>query len=446
MLGRGGKAEMPKLFPYQQEGIAFALEREGALIADEMGTGKTIQAIGVINEDPSIEQVLIVCPASMRIPWRRELEKWLIRSLSIGIIGVDKEASSKLLDRQMLIINYDRLHQFEKELSGVVYDLAILDECHAIKNPEARRTKAAIKIKARRRIALSGTPLLNRPIELYPTLSWLSPTQWPPGDWFQFAVRYAGAHQNGFGWDVSGASNLPELSHRLRSTVMIRRTKAEVLPQLPPKIRSVIELYPDAEMQGLLKRELKAFESRLHVNHEAIDWDDLAIVRHETALAKVPLILQYLEELLDGGVEKVVVFGHHRDVIARLSEGLSKHRPVILNGGMTPKQRQDSIDRFQSDSSVRVFIGNIVAAGTGITLTAASHCVFAELSWVPAEVTQCEDRLHRLSQQDCVNIHHLVLEGSLDAVMVRVIIKKQRVIDAVLESCHSSPIGFSTIR
>ena len=170
---------------------------------------------------------------------------------------------------------------------------------------------------------MSGTPILNRPIEIYPVLSWLSPREWPADQWFQFAQRYCGARHNGFGWDLSGASNLPELSHRLRSTVMIRRTKTEVLPELPPKLRTVVELYPDAEMKRILKRELKAFETRfLRVDHDSIDWDDLAVVRHETALAKVPLVIEYAAELLDGGVRKIVIFAHHRDVIARLADGL----------------------------------------------------------------------------------------------------------------------------
>ena len=423
------------LFPFQEEGIRFASEREGALIADEMGLGKTCQAIGVINEDPTIRKVIVVCPASVRIPWRRELERWLNRPLSIAVVGVDVGFVQTLFSKDILIINYDRLSRFTKELSASTYDFCVLDECHYAKSLEARRTRAALAIKARRRIALSGTPILNRPIEIYPVLSWLSPSEWPESDWFAFATRYCGARHNQFGWDVSGASNLPELSQRLHSTVMIRRTKAQVLPQLPAKIRTVVELYPDAEMKRIIKWELKVFEARfLQINHDSINWDDLAVVRHQTALAKVPLVVQYVAEVLDGGVRKIVIFAHHRDVIARLVEGLSRFNPVMLVGGMGPQARQDSIDAFQGDSSVRVFIGNIQAAGTGITLAPASSvCLFAELSWVPAEMTQCEDRLHRIGTKDSVHVQHLVLEGSLDAMMVKVLIKKQKVLDAVLD-------------
>jgi SWI/SNF-related matrix-associated actin-dependent regulator 1 of chromatin subfamily A len=284
---------------------------------------------------------------------------------------------------------------------------------------------------------LSGTPILNRPIEIYPVLSWLLPQDWPSDGYFDFAQRYCGAYHNRFGWDFSGASNLAELSNRLHSSVMIRRTKAQVLPQLPEKIRTVVELYPAfAEIKRTIKQELDAYEARfLKVNHSLINWDDLARVRHQTALAKVPLIVQYVTEVLEGGVQKIVVFAHHRDVIAQLVDGLSSYHPVKLFGGMGPQDRQDSIDAFQRDPCVRVFIGNIQAAGNGITLApASSRCIFAELSWTPAEMTQCEDRLHRIGTKDSVHVQHLVLEGSLDAMMVKVLIKKQRILDAVLET------------
>ncbi len=420
------------LFPFQQEGIAFALEREAALIADEMGLGKTAQAIGVINGDPLIRNVIIVCPASVRIPWRRELGKWLERPFQIGVVGVDRE--SPLEGPGITVINYDRLCRFSTQLSARIYDLTILDECHYLKSPDSKRTKAALSIKARRRIALSGTPILNRPIEIYPVLSWLDPQRWPANGWFPFGLRFCGARHNGFGWDLSGASNLKELSLSLRSTVMIRRTKAEVLSELPPKIRTVIELYPTPGMKRLLKHEMDAYEARyLKVDHHAIDWDDLARVRHQTALSKVSLVIEYVTEVFGGGVEKLVLFAHHRDVIAQLAEGLSRFNPVTLTGATSPQDRQKAIDAFQTDPCVRLFIGNIQAAGTGITLTASSRCIFAELSWVPAELSQCEDRLHRIGTSDSVTVQHLVLEGSLDAMMVKVIIKKQGILDAVLE-------------
>jgi SWI/SNF-related matrix-associated actin-dependent regulator of chromatin subfamily A-like protein 1 len=421
------------------------------LIADEMGLGKSIQAIGLINAESAIAKVIIVCPASMRLIWRRELEKWLIRPMSIGVIGIDTAQPLHLFERSdILLINYDRLHRFTHLLEHNCYDLAVLDECHFAKSSLAKRTKAATSIKARRRLALSGTPLLNRPIEILPVLSWLDPQRWPRNAWHEFGLRYCGAFWNGFGWDTSGASNLSELAAQLRSTVMIRRTKAQVLPQLPPKLRTVIELSPaSTEMKALVMRELDAFKKivgpfngdqfsdsarNLKIHRDAIDWENLSVARHQTALAKAPLVAEFVTEMLEGSNQKIVIFAHHRDVVASLQNVLVKYHPVILIGGMSPQDKQNSIDMFQLDPSVRVFIGNIQAAGVGITLApASSYCVFAELSWVPAEMSQCEDRLNRIGQRECVLVQHLVLEGSLDAMMAKVLLKKQRILEQVLE-------------
>jgi SWI/SNF-related matrix-associated actin-dependent regulator of chromatin subfamily A-like protein 1 len=442
-------------FPFQVEGIRFALGHPSTLLADEMGIGKTIQAIGLINAEPTLRKIIIICPASMRLVWRRELEKWLVRSFLVGVIGVDSFEPSYLFEQSdILIINYDRLHRFTKLLQSNCYDLAILDECHFVKNPAAKRTKAATNIKAHHKLALSGTPILNRPAELLPVLSWLDPERWPLSSWHDYGVRYCGAFWNGFAWDLSGASNLEELARALRSTLMIRRTKAEVLPELPAKMRTVIELSPTTEMRGLVERELEAFKAvighhsaecfkesaaKLNVDWDTIDWDNLSKVRHETALAKVGLVAEFVSECLEGGSTKIVIFAYHRDVVSNLRAALSKYSPVILFGGMSSQQRQAAIDTFQGDEDCRVFIGNIQAAGVGITLSpASSHVVFAELSWVPAEITQAEDRLHRIGQHDSVLVQHLVLEGSLDAMMAKVIVKKQRILDRVLEATQST--------
>ena len=163
------------LFPFQEEGIRFAFEREGTLIADEMGLGKTCQAIGVINEDPSIRKIIIVCPASVRIPWRRELERWLNRRLSIAVVGVDVGFVQTLFSKDVLVINWDRLSRFTKELSASTFDLCVLDECHYAKSLEAKRTRRPSGSGPVAGLLLAGTPLLNRPIEIYPVLSWLSP-------------------------------------------------------------------------------------------------------------------------------------------------------------------------------------------------------------------------------------------------------------------------------
>jgi SNF2 family DNA or RNA helicase len=357
-------SSVPELYPYQREGVEYMLARQGAMLCDEMGTGKSCQAIGVINALPQLRHALIACPASMRIPWRRELEQWLTRPLSIGVVGVDDVPQALFARVNVLVINYDRLAQHKDLLFSRVWDLVVLDECHLLKTPEAQRSQVALKVQAAKRLALSGTPIPNRPIEIYGVLSWLDPTSWPSKERFRFALRYCGAKQTAFGWDLGGASHLDELSERLRSTLMLRRLKKDVLSSLPLKRRAVIELSPGIDLAELLRNEWQAFRefeasglvpeeynakvrslkpARLKAR------DNLAAVRHQTALAKVPLVAEFVIEALRTGSEKVVVFAHHRDVIQALDERLGRFHPVQVVGGMSPLAKQRAIDQFQTD-------------------------------------------------------------------------------------------------
>jgi SWI/SNF-related matrix-associated actin-dependent regulator 1 of chromatin subfamily A len=442
-------------FPYQVEGIEFALQREGALVGDEMGTGKCISTIGVINAlGDSANRILIICPASMRLTWREELERWLVKPRSIGVAGVDPVSEQILARVSILIVNYDRLGKMRQLVLGRRWDIAILDESHLVKNPEAGRSRIALSIQASRRLALSGTPMCSRPIELHPILSWLDPDRWPLNSRFAFAQRYCGARHTSFGWNILGNSNTAELARVLRSSVMIRRTKAQVLPELPPKLRRIVEITPSTDLEVLVGRELAAFRAwqntqgkdtgpflksvpraKANVFTSDLAWDKLSQARLALALAKVPIVSGFVREMLEAGSGKIVLFAHHREMIARLEESLSFARPAVLHGGTTAIGRQKAIDRFKTDSSTQVFIGQLQSSGLGLTLApAASHCVFEELSWVPSELSQCEDRLHRIGARDSIFVQHLVLSGSLDAVMVRTLIAKQAVLSEVLES------------
>jgi SWI/SNF-related matrix-associated actin-dependent regulator 1 of chromatin subfamily A len=259
MSAEDGRLGDPSYFPYQLEGIEFAPQRQGRLLGDEMGLGKTPQAIGVINAlGDSASRILIVCPATMRLIWREELERWLVSPRSIGVAGVDPVSEQILARVSILIVNYDRLEKMRRLILGRRWDIAILDEAHLIKNPEAQRSRIALSIQASHRLALSGTPMPNRPIELHPILSWLDPDRWALASRFAFAQRYCGARRTSFGWDLSGNSNTAELGEVLRSSVMIRRTKAQVLPELPPKLRRVVEIAPSTHLEVLVGRELAA--------------------------------------------------------------------------------------------------------------------------------------------------------------------------------------------
>ncbi|MBT9258178.1 MAG: DEAD/DEAH box helicase [Clostridiales bacterium] len=450
--------------PYQRAGIAFAKERHGVLIADEMGLGKTIQAIGLINATPSIRHVVIICPASLKLNWRRELERWLVRPLSVGIAD-----SRNWPETDVVIVNYDIVHIHHDPLRAREWDLLVADEAHYLKSGNrARRAlyvlggsggKNARKISpipAKRRVFLTGTPLLNRPIELWPLVHALDPDHW--SSFWHYAKRYCNAHHNGYGWDFSGASHLEELQERLRTTVMIRRLKRDVLTELPAKRRQIIEL-PANGASDAIRQEREAWSriedqlADLQVevelakasDHEedyraAVErlrtatraaFTEIARLRHQTALAKLPQVLDFLDNILEED-SKVVVFAHHHDVIRGIADHFG-NAAVSLTGETPLPERQAAVDRFQSDPSCRVFVGNIQAAGVGLTLTAASHVVFAELDWVPGNITQAEDRCHRIGQRDSVLVQHLVLEGSLDATMAKRLVAKQEVLDAALD-------------
>lgn len=453
--------------PYQRAGIAYALQRRATIIGDEMGLGKTIQAIGFVNWTPTIRRVLIVCPASLKLNWRNELQKWLTRPLSIGVVN-----ASDYPDTDIVIVNYDVLERHIDRLRAVTWDVVILDECHYIKNPKAKRTQILTgdgkdPIKAHHYLLLTGTPITNRPAELFPLLQIADPTGLGR-NFFSFAKKYCDAKHNGFGWDFSGASNLDDLQLRLRETCMVRRLKKDVLTELPAKQRQVIELPANgaikaikAEQKAAAKYEdiladLKAAVELARLNDdqeqyaEAVErlregqsaaFDEMSQCRHDVALAKVPHVVEHLETVLGEG-NPVVIFCHHKDVVQAIKE---KYPDAgVITGDVKVEDRQRAVEDFQAGRT-SLIIGTIGAMGVGLTLTAAHHVVFAELDWVPGNVSQAEDRCHRIGQTESVLVQHLVLEGSLDAHMVRVLIHKQEVIDAALDKdarIKNEPITF----
>jgi SWI/SNF-related matrix-associated actin-dependent regulator 1 of chromatin subfamily A len=466
-----------ELLPYQRVGVAYALNRKATLFGDEMGLGKTIQAIAVANAT-NARRIIIVCPLSVKLNWEREISKWSTADppLSIGHATAKEWPSTDVVIAHWAIVS-----RHEKELLNTTWDLAVIDEAHFGKNRKAERTRAVFGdgkcggINAKCKLALTGTPIPNKVRELYPILSWLKAPL--ASDWKQFHNRYCGPRQEwqgmsrGFRTVYDGASNLAELQDELRSQVMVRRCKADVLTELPPKRRQLIILDPadiagakaaikaeveseqeyekaKAELQAAV--ELAAAEANSTAYEAAVQAlrkvetehvAELARLRHATALVKAPAVIEHITAMLDDGVGKVVLWAHHHDVIDTLAAGLTDYNPVVVTGETPQAERQEAVDRFQNDDSVRVFIGSITAAGTGITLTAASNAVFAELDWVPGNMSQAEDRCHRIGQKDAVLIQHIVLDGSIDAKMAQTLLQKQAVADQALDAAPTQPIA-----
>lgn len=412
--------------PYQKAGIAYAAGRKSTLIGDEMGLGKTIQAIGTINVT-NPKTVLVVCPASLKLNWKNEMVKWLVSERTIDVVNGGGEQIPSNPD--VVIINYDVLTKHAKALQSRTWDMVIMDEVHKIKNPKAKRTVVAVSIKAKRKVLLTGTPITNRPIELQPIAGYLDPESF--GNFFYFAKKYAGAYKGRFGWDFSGSSNLDELQRRLRQSFMIRRKKDEVLKDLPAKVRQVIVLPSKGYTQELTKEFDALSDAVEETSFEEVSFEKMSEVRHEMALAKVNDVVDHLMDL----EHQVVVMAHHKDVVQGIKEGLEAvgKTVVTLTGDCNQAHRQNSVDTFQAGKA-DVFIGTIGAAGVGITLTKASHVVFAELDWVPGDMSQAEDRCHRIGQTDSVLVQHLVVDKSLDARIAEALVDKQKVLDKALDN------------
>jgi len=441
-----------RYFPFQEEGIRYSLSREGTLNASEMGCGKSIMALGLINIDETLRNILIICPASLKINWQRESEKWLVRPFEIYVINNNKISPN--VNANLIIVNYDRLKgDILKYIMKRNWDLLIVDEAHALKNGAAQRTKKILGVpptwryhngswkqikprtfgvidQCRKKVFLTGTPVLNRPVELFSLISALDSKNWRSRS--KFETRYCNAHMGKWGWDNKGASNIDELNFKLRSSIMFRKTKAEVLPDLPPKTRQIIVLPGDSKVKSLIKEEKKLkidFSDIEALTPVSTEFQQLSELRKRLAIAKLPMIIEHIENILEG-TEKIVIFAHHHEVIDALHGHFQAS--VKLDGRNSLEAKQKAIDAFQ-DGQARIFIGSIQAAGVGITLTAASHAVFAESDWVPANLSQAEDRLNRIGQKNAVLIQHLVVDGTLDARMVQIVVEKQKIIDGIVK-------------
>lgn len=438
-------------YPFQKAGIAFALARTNTLFGDEMGLGKTVQAIGFINAVTAVKKALVITPAVVKLNWYRELERWLTRPMHVEIVT----SPAKFPEADIIIINYDILGRYRDYIHRPFWDLLICDEAHYLKNPRSQRTCHVVgsnrpkmpAIRARHKLFLTGTPLLNRPIEGWPLFKYLAPSDFPP--YYSYAKKYCNAHQGPWGWDMTGASNIPALNNKLRSTIMVRRLKNEVLTELPPKVRQVVELPATALLVKLFQKEQDAWAKRLQIdpgtNYDQFcnavfqllekgmaPFDAISKIRHEQALAKIPAVAQFLIDSL-ASAPKVVVFAYHRDVIASLAAALGRKKILhsIITGQTPLNARQRYIDRFQTSTDSRVLIANFKAAGVGIDLTAASLVLLAEIDWTPANINQAEDRCHRIGQRTTVLVQYLV-SGFMDARMAKMMIEKQEVLDSIL--------------
>lgn len=425
-----------ELFPFQKQGVAFIESRGGrALIGDEMGLGKTIQALAWLQLHPEKRPAIILCPASLKLNWAKELRDTLSTRDMVQILQGTKPYP---ITGSIIIINYDILNNWIKTLQAINPKVIIMDETHYIKNSSAIRTKAAKKLAKDipHVIALTGTPIVNRPVEGFNIFQILDRNQFP--NFWTYVHRYCGARHNGFGWDFSGATNKEELHQILTSTIMIRRRKSDVLKDLPEKLYSFVPMELTNETEYRIAEEefieyLRGVKGK-EAAEKAKKAEHLVKIEALKQLAvkgKMKQAINWIRDFIEDG-SKLVVFAVHKEVIDQLMKEF-KEIAVKIDGSTPIPERHKAVEAFQSDPNIKLFIGNIQAAGIGLTLTAASAVAFLELPWTPGELQQAEDRCHRIGQKNSVNIYYLLAENSAEYKLAKLLDRKKEVLSAVID-------------
>jgi SWI/SNF-related matrix-associated actin-dependent regulator 1 of chromatin subfamily A len=461
-----------ELLPFQKEGIEFIESRNGrALIGDEMGLGKTIQALGWLRIHPEFRPAVLIVPSSLKINWGKEATKWLDKNDNIEILSGRPSESNQILNiTTIIIVNYDILFDnIEKETKKLIQpgwwsvlkslnpSVLILDESTFIKSNIARRTKAVQALADSNNlesaiphvIALSGTPILNRPIEFYNIISLIDPKLFP--NWWKFTTRYCGRFQKDIYVkggkkrrvsDFTGATNVDELNSILISSIMIRRLKRDVLQDLPDKIRSVVPLeinnrkeYEEAEtdfISWLTKKEGVAVANKAEKAQTLVK---LGKLQQLSMRGKLKPAINWIHGVIDNE-EKLVVFVTRHETADELMTEFGE-LAVRFTGKETLEERQEAVDKFQNDENILLFVGMIdnqgQPAGVGITLVASSYVAFIGFPWSPAILCQGEDRCHRIGTKNAVNIYYLIAEKTIEEDHIELLMNKEKVLNAILD-------------
>ena len=472
-----------ELRDFQAECVAW-LEKNGGrgLLALEQGLGKTATSFAYAHKNGKFPMI-VACPNSLKLNWRNEILAMTGNTYKINIVGKDfgkKQTAIRAAKNpnviyskvptagcDICVVNYDILAANMDALEAIDAKAFIVDESHKAKNPEAKRTKAVIRlstgmitqkingkdeeIKVGKGIAasifLTGTPQINRPIELWTTVNTIAP--WVPqfGKFTKFAFRFCNPTKNGYGWDFTGSSNEQELHALMSQYMMVRHIKQDVLKELPAKIFKTVPLEFD-------RREYDKVEAAFN----GIDWkggmdaiirfggnppkSDDAIVaiqklREIAGFSKLPAVVEWIHDFTENG-RKLVVFAHHRKVIEHIKASLEENeeyrgKVAVIMGGISTDDRDAAVQAFQNDPSVRVILLGITAGDVGLTLTAASAVAFVQLPFSPAVVQQAADRVHRIGQKDSVTIYNLVADNTVENDLSDMIFAKGISMDAVID-------------
>ena len=419
---------------HQKEAIQKLVENKKFILADDMGLGKTTSTI-IAALEAGAKKVLIICPATLKINWKREIENYSDKSVYIA------EGKNFSTDSDFVIINYDIIKNFhdpkKKDNSQVLlskFDLVIIDEAHYIKNAQAQRTKLINDIvkDIDRLWLLTGTPMTSRPIDYFNLLSLVdSPVA---KNWMAYVIRYCEGYQFKVGprkvWNVMGASNLEELRDRTVG-LTLRRLKENVL-DLPDKIITPVYLRLKSNQYEAVMGEYYDWYDKNPDESKSltVQFSKLTKVRQIIADEKIAQTIEIAENIIEQD-KKVIIFCNFTDSLNKITEHFGKSA-VKLDGSMSKAGRQFSVDQFQENPKVKVFVGNIKAAGVGITLTAAEAVVMNDLSFLPSDHAQAEDRAYRYGQKNNVLVYYPIFENTIEGIIYDILNNKKLVISTVM--------------
>lgn len=429
---------LKELFPFQKKCVDF-IEKIGgrALIGDEMGLGKTAEAIGYAVRR-LYGRVLVICPASVKESWKREIRAF--GGIKANILTETKERGG------WEIIGYPNLEKFWKYISHEEYQLIIVDEAHYIKNKKAIRTRKTLSLlkKAKDILFLTGTPILNKPAEIYNIFNFIRPMDfWGTNG---FAMKYCGLQQDPYGrWDYSGATNLDDLKKKMN--FMIKRNKKEVIEELPDKTINVINTeMRDWKDYNAIIDDYRAWLKDKKLSEKAVFAEALTKVNYLKQVVvknKMKDIKEFIEDLLKND-KKVIIFSQYRTIIDELYEEY-QDKAVKLTGETPDSIRQSQVDRFQKEGNIRIFLSTIKAGGVGITLTEADTVVFTDLDWTPANHNQAEDRAYRIGQKNNVNVFYLITPKTIEEKIWKMLKRKETMIKKIVAGEETRKVHVKTI-
>ncbi|HEY2398554.1 MAG TPA: DEAD/DEAH box helicase [Solirubrobacteraceae bacterium] len=435
--GLGGE-----LKPFQRAGVRYLLEQRRAFLSDEQGLGKTIEAIATLEADGAYPAI-VVCPASLKLNWLRELERWLpgrtVQALSGGGRG-----GAAIPEAAVTVVNYEIVAPRLESLRALGPRALVLDESHYCKNPAAKRTRAAQRLGASVPedgliLALSGTPVLNRPAELISQLRILGRLS-DFGSGVRFGERFRGADAH------------LRLHWHLRARCYVRRLKADVLPQLPAKTRAIVPVELDNEPEyRLAERDVVAWLQSQPLDLRELDAKVAAALRAERlvrlnalkllgARGKLHAALGWIHDFCSSG-ERLVVFAHHQEIQRAVLERFPSALHIV--GADSHASRDAALRAFQAPDGDgnQLIVCSTEVAGHGLTLTRASNVVFLELEWTPARHDQAEDRCHRIGQEDAVTASYLLAAGTIDETISTLLERKRALIGAVTDGREEDEEG-----